>query len=263
MTTEDIRRRHEELVKHCASGWSDVRNDQKFTLKPVKYSFGVRNTYVPNDVSYNFDLQDSRSNGITSEQTYEDYVSSIEQRSSVLEESDLIRIRELDKIFELLDNSFGLQVGRESLAEIGFRNPRLLRHYKETYERVKGYDISRINVDVGRMMGYDCEVWDLNNETHVTSEEHDVLLCYHVLEHTHDPPQALERIRRALKPGGLLHIEIPIEPGTPRLRFAHLIALEAGDLKAMLDGGGFEVVTFSTQTHSGGTHIERVSAIRK
>ena len=126
-----------------------------------------------------------------------------------------------------------------------------------------GYDISRMNVEVGRELGYECHVWDLNDPDGTPSGKHDVILCYHVLEHTYDPPAALERIKGAMNPGGVLHIEIPVEPGLPRLNYGHLIALEAGDLKSMLVGCGLLPVSFSTRTHTGGTHIERVTAIRE
>ncbi len=263
MSHEFVKNRYEELVNlRGATNWADVRTPRYFRLEPVRYSFGVRNTYVPIDRSHNVNLQDSRGNGISDGQTLESYLGAARVASERLEESDSIRVDELREVMSHINQVQVINAARNSLAEVGFRNPRLLRHYGGEFAKVVGYDISSMNVEVGRELGYDCHTWDLNDPEGRSQGQHDVILCYHVLEHTYDPPAALKRIRDALTPHGVLHIEIPVEPGLPRLNYGHLIALESGDLKSMLVESGFLPVSFSTRTHTGGTHVERIAAIR-
>lgn len=259
-TIED---RHSELLSLKGDdNWSNVRSEKNFVLKKVSYTFGDRNTYVPTTTSANVNLQDSRGNRIDADQSLNDYLEKIKDSLDTIEESDDIRIKELGVIFGTLSER-GYVLGKESLCEIGFRNPRLLQYYRQTFANVRGYDISEINVKVGESLGFSCKVWDLNNLEQVPQDKHDVVLCYHVLEHTYDPVASLKSIKSVINPGGLIHIEIPVEPGTPRLKFGHLIALEAGDLEKMLTICGFDIVSYSRKTHTGGTEIERISAISR
>jgi SAM-dependent methyltransferase len=149
-------------------------------------------------------------------------------------------------------------------AEVGFRLPRVLKRYESHGYRVVGYDISSFNVDVGKFLGYDCEIWDLNDRSQDSSERrHDIVSCYHVLGHTFDPVSALRGIVTRLTSGGIVHIEVPIEPGIPRLRYGHLIGFEKGDLRRMVEEVGLTVLNFEDAPHPGGPAIERVVAERR
>lgn len=258
---KDIQNRYEQLVSLKGThNWSDVRNVDKFDLRPIQYVFGTRNTFVPKVQGSNVDLQDSRGNAIVLDQSFDDYIDKIRKAAEEIEESDYVRLSELNVVFDALSKE-GVNVSKETLCEVGFRNPRLLNFYKRTFNRVVGYDISEINVRVGNLLGYDCALWDLNDPKSTPPDQFDVVLCYHVLEHTYDPVTSLKSIKNIMKPGGILHVEIPIEPGTPRLNFGHLIALESGDLKNMLEICGFEPQSLSNVTHTGGPVIERITAI--
>jgi 2-polyprenyl-3-methyl-5-hydroxy-6-metoxy-1,4-benzoquinol methylase len=265
MNEISIEQRYNQLVELKGSqNWLDIRSTKNFELKPIQYQFGTRNTYVPIDIEFNKHLQDSRGNGISDGQTFETYISSIKQAAVEIDVPDRLRINELDLIIKSL-GEIGIRVKTDSLCEIGFRNPHLLQYYLDQlkFQQVVGYDISDINVQIGKSLGYDCRIWDINDVKHKNESKHDIVICYHVLEHTYDPVNSLKNISESMNSGGLIHIEIPIEPGQPRLNYGHLIALEKGDLLQMLLLSGFEPQSISTQTHPGGSEIERISAIKK
>jgi SAM-dependent methyltransferase len=76
----------------------------------------------------------------------------------------------------------------------------------------------------------------------------DVVYSSHVIEHTPSPADFLRRVNRLLKPGGLLHLEVPNlgRPGFPLsffLQFPHLYNFEPQTLRNYLTAiGGFRPV---------------------
>ena len=253
-----VKARHAELLQlKSSNNWGDVRTADNFSYSAIDFGFGKRNVCVPLQKENNLNLQDSRGNTIELNQSLSDYLQKIQSQSKRLDPADQLRILELDEFLRVS----GATMSNMSLCEIGFRNPRLLTHYTGLAKCVKGYDISEINVRVAALMGFDCSVWDLNDMDYtVVGAPYDLVLCYHVLEHTHNPVESLRKIRGAINAGGLLHIEIPVEPGMPRIQFGHLIALERGDLQSMAMMSGFRIENVSYQTHSRGPEIERIIA---
>ena len=51
------------------------------------------------------------------------------------------------------------------------------------------------------------------------SDDRDLLIAYHVLEHIHDDSAAMGEIRRVLKPDGVALIEVPVSDGDTDERF--------------------------------------------
>ena len=249
---------HDELVdiQHMTS-WEDVRSFNNFNLVLKQYEFGSRNTFVPKDHANNEKLQNSRgiirNEKLLHSRSLDDFVSLVSSNVNKIEESDEVRIEELEAFLKLTNIS--------SFCEVGFRIPKLLKYYKNLGFKIeKGYDISRLNVAVAKKLGYDCDVYDLNDTAEFTRNAYDLLLCYHVLEHTYDPVKSFEKLANSLMPNGLIHIEIPIEPGQPRLKYGHLIAMESGDLKNILRLHNLKILNISTKTHSNGPMIERIVA---
>ena len=258
----DLMAIHNELVDiQHATNWEDVRSFNNFNLVLKQYKFGSRNTLVPKDPANNEKLQNSRgivrNQKLLDPQSLDEFVSLVSNEVDKIEESDKVRIDELEAFLKLTNIS--------SFCEIGFRIPKLLKYYKNLgFKNEKGYDISRLNVTVAKKLGYDCDVHDLNDMvTSFPQDAYDLLLCYHVLEHTHDPVKSFEKLANSLKSGGLIHIEIPIEPGLPRLRYGHLIAMESGDLENIVRLHNLTVLNVSTKTHSNGPVVERIVAQKK
>jgi SAM-dependent methyltransferase len=260
MLKKDIEKRHAELLSlRSNNNWSDVRTSRKFKLKPIEYGFGTRNTFVPIEKKFNEDLQDSRGNSVNDDQTLEDYISNIKNSVTKLNDADVLRITELENLINKNQIEIFGKKGK-SICEIGFRNPKLLNFYKSKIEKTVGFDISKINVDVANELGFNCHVWDLNDLTFSHEDKFDLAICYHVLEHTFDPLASLKVIKSNLNKDAILHIEVPIEPGVPRINFGHLIALEFYDLKNMLEICQFQILNISHKTHPGGPEIERIIA---
>ena len=83
-----------------------------------------------------------------------------------------------------------------------------------------------------------------------------VVSAYHVVEHVSDPLKAIKKTYDSMDSGSYFHVEIPSEPGEPRIEFGHLYPFETGDIISMLEEAGFSVLNFSTNTHTGGPQIE-------
>ena len=77
-------------------------------------------------------------------------------------------------------------------------------------------------------------------------ESFDLVSLFHVLEHLHDPVEALQALGRLLTPRGLLYIEVPdaSRMGSPRNTFfrAHTLYFTAHTLRSVAQAAGFTVV---------------------
>jgi 2-polyprenyl-3-methyl-5-hydroxy-6-metoxy-1,4-benzoquinol methylase len=85
---------------------------------------------------------------------------------------------------------------------------------------------------------------------------YDAITLHHVLEHLDDPFGALQKLRRALKPGGHLMIEVPNIEGicySPKSRFhaAHLYNFNNANLELMARKAGFETKRLENSSDGG------------
>lgn len=231
------------IQKLQRDGWASIRTPDNYVLVPHEYSFGCRLTYVKRQQQLYEDLQCSR--GIATGETVKEIIVSHTLELTV---ADLNRIHDLEK--------FKYCVNPKFFYEIGFRYPKLLEWYKSKGVSVSGCDIVDVNVEVGRSMGYDVEKCDVS-ESCPDLAGWDLVVAYHVLEHVSEPLSAVKRIHDSMSHGAHFHVEVPIEPGVPRLRYAHVFPFERGDLTAMCRESGFHIIDVSDRTHPGGPEIER------
>tara|TARA_B100001094_G_scaffold19044_2_gene16298 strand:- start:1561 stop:2367 length:807 start_codon:yes stop_codon:yes gene_type:complete len=239
--------------------WGQIRKQEgNFKLVKKIYSFGERYVYEPIKEENNLNLQSSRGININTDSTTNDIALSV-NKDMQLKESDYIRINEL----EALQKSLNILNG--GFCEIGFRIPKLMRYYHDNYGMSSfGYDYNPLSVGVTSKMGYEVYCMNLMTPTKKIQKlkNANLVVCYHVIEHLSSPLKSLSVINKNMKKGAYLHIEIPIEPGIPRLRFAHLFAFENGDLAEMGRQAGFEVLNTSLKTHAGGGPIERCLMVK-
>ena len=257
---EDLRGEVNRLVSLKGSdNWSNTRSDNNFKLVERKYSFGVRQCYerLENDDNVYVDLQSSRSLAIYEDDTLENVMSQLDDVMK-LNSADAVRIEELDSIWSSLEVNLG-KINHTGFAELGFRVPRLMKHYSAKYDVPGwGYDVTPLSIGVTQEMGYDGRKYDFND----CSEDLDLkgaslVVSYHMLEHLSDPLIAIKKIYDAMDTGAFFHVEIPIEPGTPRLQFAHMFPFHPRDIAYMLQESGFTILTLSNNTHEGGPWVER------
>lgn len=95
--------------------------------------------------------------------------------------------------------------------------------------------------------------WTLEQAVNEGLHGFDALIAFHVLEHFPDPLAALGLMRKLLKPGGQVFLEVPnvMMPGTPlteHWQWVHLYDFSAGTSSALLHRAGFVNVTVDSRT---------------
>lgn len=87
----------------------------------------------------------------------------------------------------------------------------------------------------------------------------DVVTIVHVLEHTPSPSAALRAMHRALRPGGLLFVEVPnmLDPNMfyDFLLHEHLFHFSTGTLQRLLVRHGFEIAAVEPSTSYGAQRV--------
>jgi glycosyltransferase involved in cell wall biosynthesis len=235
--------------------WADVRSaDAHYERIEVDYPFGTRTVLrLKNEQSKYVDLQQSRGIPIQAGDSVEEVLGRAISATSERKESDAVRIVELDQELAKLNHSVA------GIAELGFRVPKLLKHYLDAgATHARGYDVAPLSVEVSTRLGYDGRLFDFNScEGELNLDGCDVVMSYHMLEHLTDPQIAVSTIYEAMDSAAYFHVEIPVEPNGPHIQFAHLFPFHANDLRHMLTTAGFEILNVSTKTHSGGPLVER------
>ena len=263
------------------NNWAEIRSENNFELVEKEYSFGTRKVYVSSDNKAIEELQSSRGPA-GGDFSLEYLLKKLVFLENHVDTSDIMRIKEVNAVVENIIENFddiskdakepdtleALKIMKENaknkFVELGFRNTSVLSHYKKAgYNEVIGYDINALSVSACKKLGWDARLGDLSCDDHFDIKHADLILAYHVLEHISDPLETLKMLNRISTPGTKFHIEIPIEPGIPRLRYGHLFPFERGDLAAMLYEAGWVPVSYSNIPHPGGPEIERIMAISK
>ena len=110
----------------------------------------------------------------------------------------------LHSFFTSIDQPAGLRVW-ETSPRLGDRYRQMMRKHFEYF--ASDYDLSAHEGDIQI---------DLQNIA-LPDESVDVLLTPHVLEHVPDTDRALAEIRRVLKPGGHMFLQVPLQVGATRV----------------------------------------------
>ena len=147
-----------------------------------------RDIYYPKsedrNVKYEL-LQCSRGLTTGGSKNINELVDNVRTSEMFMRESDIERAEELE---EIVPQEMG---NLKTVAEMGFRVPRLLDYYKgRGVKFVKGYDVVGLNVEVGKKLGFDVEIKDFNDHENLDLRslgDVDLLLSYHVFEHLSRP----------------------------------------------------------------------------
>jgi hypothetical protein len=245
-------------IEKSSNSWNEYRSDHKnYVLKETFFKDlnATRNVYFLNEDQRSYELlQCSRGITVGDEcESFEQLCTKVQKESKVIPESELVRIQELTKIFG--DNITKLN----GFCELGFRVPKLLNYYlQKGFNFARGFDVVGLNVMVANQLGFETHKYDFNEpDKDLKIENAGLIVSYHMLEHVSRPDIAIKKIYESMSEGAFFHVEVPVEPGLPRLKYGHLFPFEPHDLGTFLMSAGFEIVNVSNLTHKDGPHIER------
>tara|TARA_E500000331_G_scaffold348706_1_gene390728 strand:+ start:447 stop:1418 length:972 start_codon:yes stop_codon:yes gene_type:complete len=283
----------EDLNEKSVNNWTDYRDPSNFNLVVREYSFGKRETF---DISpeHNYYYQLSRAGKFSNIQAM---VNRFINCGKNIDAQDELRIAELLEIYSRVNGIFddfltkaktdedkqalitAFKSPGTKFVELGFKEPRLLSYYKETkngllpsysgveyvqeYTDFVGYDLSPISTGVASKLGWDARTIDLNSAEEIDLENAGMVVAYHLLDKLSNPYKTLQMLSNNSALGTKFHFEVPVEDGTPRLRYSKLSAFHKEDLQNMLLETGFIPVSFSNIPAANGPSVERILAISK
>lgn len=245
-------KKKEQLV-----GWTS-RDSKNYEIKVHEYPFGQRMYAVPRDDAVYENLQVSRGIHVTQDSDEQLFLHSVRKNMHLVESDEVRRdeLIELDKKFKIFDEN-------KVFYEIGFRTPKVMMFVgDENFKSSRGCDIANLSVLVGKFFSYDVKKIDLSKDFKLNLESVKLIVCYHVLEHIPTPLESIRKIYDQSEKGTFFHVEVPIEPGEPRLRFAHVHEFQDGDLEKILKMAGWNVLHSTHETHSDGPFIDRVLCVK-
>lgn len=121
---------------------------------------------------------------------------------------------------------------------------------------IGGEALKRLNVSHPAIQTHCGDLW----EAKWPAKSFDIVNVCHVLEHVPDPDRLLTEIRRILKPGGLIKVQLPNADSATRVLFRrfwqgyetprHLWVFASGNLTALFERNGLSVVRRRTLENS-------------
>lgn len=135
-----------------------------------------------------------------------------------------------------------------SILDFGCGNGNFLREFQQAYP---GWHLTGLEIDDSNKL----PIESIPNTKHVTGtidsleESYDIISMVHVLEHLVDPISLLAQLRKRLKPGGMLFVEVPNLITSPFDLFIldHCTHLTLESLRWILWKGGFQLIDSSTE----------------
>jgi hypothetical protein len=257
MNLEEKKLQLRNIGELASKNWEDLREKSTYEYKHIEFPFGTRLVAIASERTKM--LQTSRGPSFENADSYDEFIKSYESKSKIIHEFDQYRINEL---FQLRNQGLIQFDSEKYFYEFGFRSTSVLDFWKSTFKKVKGCDVVNPCVYASQDLGYETELVDLNFEIPDLSNVK-LLVAYHVLEHLTNPLACIQKVFDSLERGSIFHVEIPIEPDGPRIRYAHLFPFHKDDLSAMMKIAGFRIVHKSTNPFPGGPEIERVTSIKE
>jgi len=155
-----------------------------------------------------------------------------------------------EKIYAYLNNNQVIPKHAQQLKvlEVGCGTGGILQYFRNQGCQVKGLDLDEeyVNMGAGRF-GLDLRVGTI--EEAKFSEQFDIVIYSHVLEHIFSPAKELQAIQSVLAPGGIFYVEVPGVKNILKscngkllkhLQNAHLYYFSLTTLKRLMAASGFE-----------------------
>lgn len=149
------------------------------------------------------------------------------------------------------------------MLELGCGRGELLRGAANRGWQVRGVEMTEDFAQSARSQGVEVEVAPIETCKSL-GEVYDVVLLAAVLEHLYNPVKTLEQIREALRPGGLVFIDVPNEGSlttrvgnaymrlrgkdwvinlSPTFPPFHVVGFSPSSLRRVLDSSGFQLLS--------------------
>lgn len=138
-----------------------------------------------------------------------------------------------------------------AILDIGTGSGELLHVGNRLGFEMQGIEVDQTYAQFGRQ-SYGVKIINQSlNRAPLASQSFDVATLYHVLEHFADPAGALRKVANALKPEGIILIEVPnvesIDTGfRQKWHAGHLFHFNCHTLPALANACGLEVVSVNT-----------------
>ena len=256
-----------------------------YNVLQCSFPFGQRVVLQKKNSTKYIDLQSARGGSVTLDNTlsFDNQIKDLESDIAEIKKSDILRAEELKFYLDNINGDLDIKKFKDirKIAELGFRTPKLLKYYSDQKIDSTGYDVIDINIETARYLGYKAKKYDFNLCSSATCKceiccaeldlkDFDVVVSYHMLEHTTFPHMAVSRIFNAMRGGGVFHVEIPLEnlkdkketEQLPNIRYGHMFCFFPEDMKWMLEKAGFYVANYSKISHSMIGSEERYIAIK-
>ncbi len=112
----------------------------------------------------------------------------------------------------------GVKAGGPAL-DVGCSSGEWLEVARDAGWQPQGVEVGA-TADVARRRGFEVHTGTLESATHLAGDRFALITLWDVLEHLHDPLDALRRVARLLRPGGLVAMTFPnVEGWYPRLTY--------------------------------------------
>lgn len=111
------------------------------------------------------------------------------------------------KTFRNILNAYGLS--RRAVLDIGCTYGEFLKHFGPGSV---GLTVIKEEVDIGRSRGLNIQLANIENPNFSLEEKFNVIFANNIFEHMQSPHNFLIRIKRFLKPGGIIVLGVPCIP---------------------------------------------------
>ncbi len=149
------------------------------------------------------------------------------------------------------------RIPRESaILDVGSGGGEFAYLLRERGFRVKGIEPNLGYADYSRdEYGLDVQKSFIQDAA-LEEESFDVITMWHVLEHTENPDRALAVLYRALRPGGVVVVEVPnveavCQSPSSTFHSAHIFNFNDRTLRLMVEKSGFSVLSMETSQDGG------------
>jgi SAM-dependent methyltransferase len=157
----------------------------------------------------------------------------------------------------------------KDVCELGFGNGQFMDAAQPYCNSICGIELNAKEIDISKRKGFSVA----RDLTEFDQFKFDTIFLFHVFEHFPDPLKKLEQIRKSLKPGGKIVIEVPhagdllLRDGLGSHSFKshslwsqHLILHTRQSLKSMLQEAGFgNIVIRGEQRYTLSNHMNWLS----